>query len=113
MPGSGERLLVYGAYGYTARLVLPKLEALGIEVVVAGRNAEKTEESWVRAVEYFEAMDPPGLLDVAAMCNNLAYLRRAVGDYDQAETYFLKALEILEKRQPRPPSAGVTELEPR
>ena len=26
---------------------------------------------------------------------------------------FLKALEILEKRQPRPPSAGVTELEPR
>jgi short subunit dehydrogenase-like uncharacterized protein len=41
---SRERLLVYGAYGYTARLILPKLKALGIDVVVAGRDAAKTEE---------------------------------------------------------------------
>ena len=41
---SKNRLLVYGAYGYTARLLLPKLKALGIDVVVAGRNAEKTDQ---------------------------------------------------------------------
>jgi len=60
-------------------------------------RTEDTERSWNLAVEYFEAMDPPGLLDVAAMCNNLAYLRRAAGDYDAAETYFLKALEIMHR----------------
>lgn len=57
-------------------------------------RTEDAEATWNRAVEYFEAMDPPGLLDVAAMCNNLAYLRRAAGDYEAAETFFLKALEI-------------------
>lgn len=44
MSRSKNRLLVYGAYGYTARLLLPKLKALGIDVVVAGRNAEKTDQ---------------------------------------------------------------------
>jgi len=39
---SGQCLLVYGAYGYTARLVLPRLAQLGIDFVVAGREAEKT-----------------------------------------------------------------------
>lgn len=57
-------------------------------------RTKDAEDAWNRAVEHFEAMDPPGLLDVAAMCNNLAFLRRAAGDYDKAETYFLKALEI-------------------
>lgn len=55
---------------------------------------EETEKAWTLAVEHFEAMDPPGLLDVVALCNNLAFLRRSAGDYDKAETYFLKALEI-------------------
>lgn len=55
---------------------------------------DEAATAWRRAVDYFEAMDPPALLDVAAMCNNLAFLRRAVGDLDEAEAYFLKALEI-------------------
>ena len=66
---------------------------LGAVYDLMGRR-EETENAWTRAVEHFEAMDPPGLLDVAAMCNNLAFLRRSAGDYDAAETYFLKALEI-------------------
>ena len=40
---SSQRLLVYGAYGYTARLFLPRLKQLGVDFVVAGRDAARTE----------------------------------------------------------------------
>ncbi len=57
-------------------------------------NAERAAACWEQAIVQFEKLDPPALLDVAAMCNNLAFLRKAVGDFDGAESYFLKALEI-------------------
>jgi short subunit dehydrogenase-like uncharacterized protein len=37
-------LLIYGANGYTARLLLPRLRELGVEVIVAGRNRHAVEE---------------------------------------------------------------------
>ncbi|KPJ82973.1 MAG: hypothetical protein AMS19_06030 [Gemmatimonas sp. SG8_23] len=43
MPTSPGQLLVYGAYGYTARLLLPKLREQGVEFVVAGRDRARTE----------------------------------------------------------------------
>lgn len=42
---TGDRLLVYGGYGYTARLLLPGLKKLGVDFIVAGRDAAKTEET--------------------------------------------------------------------
>ena len=50
--------------------------------------------SWEKALEFFENSDPPAPLDVAAMCNNLAFLHRSAEDLEEAETYLLKALEI-------------------
>ena len=41
---SAERLLVYGATGYTGKLVLERAAALGLDVVAAGRNADKLKE---------------------------------------------------------------------
>lgn len=36
---------MYGAYGYTASLVLPRLVDRGIDFIVAGRDAARTEET--------------------------------------------------------------------
>ena len=69
---------------------------LGAVYDAAGRFDE-AEESWRRAADYFKNTDPPAWLDVAAMWNNLAFLRRSVEDLEQAETYFLKALEIVHR----------------
>jgi tetratricopeptide (TPR) repeat protein len=57
-------------------------------------NAERAQACWEKALDIFERLDPPALLDVAAMCNNLAFLRKGAGDFESAEAYFLKALEI-------------------
>lgn len=37
------KILVYGAYGYTGRLIVDECLAKGITPVIAGRNAEKTK----------------------------------------------------------------------
>lgn len=58
-------------------------------------QTHKAAEHWLTAIEYFERHEPPLLLDVAAMANNLGFLYKAAGDLDAAETYFLQALEIL------------------
>lgn len=58
-------------------------------------NGQRAAEFWQRALEIFEQADPPQPLDVAGLSNNLAYLKKAAGDIDAAETHFLKALEIL------------------
>lgn len=56
---------------------------------------ERAVELWEQAMQYFEKADPPLLLDVAAMANNIAFLKKAEGNLDAAESNFLKALEIL------------------
>ena len=39
-----QRLLVYGATGYTGKLVLARAAELGIDVLASGRNADKLKE---------------------------------------------------------------------
>ena len=58
-------------------------------------NVEKAARHWLMAIDYFEREDPPLLLDIAAMANNLGFLYKANGQHDPAETNFLRALEIL------------------
>lgn len=55
---------------------------------------DKAGEHWHLAIEFFERQEPPLLLDIAAMANNLGFLYKAAGDLDSAETQFLRALEI-------------------
>ncbi|KAB2640616.1 MAG: tetratricopeptide repeat protein [Verrucomicrobia bacterium] len=55
----------------------------------------RAADHWREAIACFERHDPPLLLDVAALANNLGFLAKADKDLDAAETYFLKALEIL------------------
>jgi short subunit dehydrogenase-like uncharacterized protein len=38
MVEAGKTLLVYGANGYTARLLMPRLRALGLKMIAAGRD---------------------------------------------------------------------------
>ncbi len=58
-------------------------------------NVEQAEAAWKNSLDCFERHDPPLLLDVAAMANNLGALRKAAGDLGSAEGYYLRALEIL------------------
>ncbi len=67
---------------------------LGAAYDETGRE-DKAGEHWQRAIEFFERHDPPLMLDVAAMTNNLGFLHKAAGNLDMAETHFLRALEIL------------------
>lgn len=55
---------------------------------------ERAVSNWHKAIEFFEKNEPPLLLDVAAMSNNLGFIAKANGDLDTAESHFLKALEI-------------------
>lgn len=55
----------------------------------------KAISSWEKAISCFEQHEPPLLHDVASLANNLGVLAKSSGDLDTAETYFLRALEIL------------------
>lgn len=57
-------------------------------------NDPMAAEHWTKASDYFERNDPPLLIDVAAMANNLGFLNRQAGNLEEAETHFLRALEI-------------------
>ncbi len=56
---------------------------------------EHAVNNWKIAMEFFERHEPPLLLDIAAMANNLGFIAKAAGDLDTAESSFLRALEIL------------------
>ncbi len=58
-------------------------------------HADKAAEHWQTAISFFERNDPPLLLDVATMANNLGFLYKYAGDFDAAESCFLRSLEIL------------------
>jgi tetratricopeptide (TPR) repeat protein len=60
-------------------------------------NSERAAELWQQAIHYFETAEPPALLDVASMANNIAYLKKAAGDVEGSEAHFLRALEILHR----------------
>jgi short subunit dehydrogenase-like uncharacterized protein len=59
-------ILIYGAYGYTGRLIVDQLLAMGIKPVVAGRNAAKTKAyADEKGLEYmaFDINDAKALVD--------------------------------------------------
>ncbi len=56
---------------------------------------EAAVRHWQVAMEFFEKNEPPLLLDIAAMANNLGFISKAAGDLDTAESHFLRALEIV------------------
>jgi len=58
-------------------------------------NQDQMVEAWQAAVTFFENHEPPLLMDVAAMSNNLGFTAKANGDLDMAEDCFLKSLEIM------------------
>jgi tetratricopeptide (TPR) repeat protein len=68
--------------------------ALGAAYDSLGRQ-DKAATQWTQAILYFESHDPPLMMDIAAMANNLGFLYKAGGDLDAAESYFLRALEIV------------------
>lgn len=60
-------------------------------------HAERAVHHWEVAISYFEKCTPTPSLDIAALSNNIAFLKKALGDLDGAENHLLKALEILHR----------------
>lgn len=58
-------------------------------------RTDKAVEHWQTAITFFERNDPPLFLDVATMANNLGFLYKFAGNFDAAESCFLRSLEIL------------------
>lgn len=56
---------------------------------------EQAVAQWHNAIDFFERHEPPLLLDIAAIANNLGFIAKAAGDLETAEAHFLRALEIL------------------
>ncbi len=56
---------------------------------------DRVISSWESAVSNFEKHDPPMMMDVAAIINNLGFTAKSAGNLDAAEDYFLRALEIM------------------
>ncbi len=71
---------------------------------------DKVLDAWQKALGFFEKNDPPLMMDMAAMCNNLGFTAKAGGDLDSAEDFFLKSLEIMhaEVGQNHPETASVS-----
>jgi tetratricopeptide (TPR) repeat protein len=67
---------------------------LGAAYDSMGRE-DKAGEQWLLAIDFFKLHEPPLMLDVAAMDNNLGFLHKAAGILEMAETHFLRALEVL------------------
>jgi len=51
-------------------------------------------EHYTKAIRLFESLDPPAYVDVIEVCNNVAFLLKATGDFDQAEIYYIKGLQV-------------------
>jgi short subunit dehydrogenase-like uncharacterized protein len=91
MMSSAPNLLVYGANGYTARLLLPELRARGIDFIVAGRNAERVNEV-ARAFDVPARVFP--LDDLQSLARGLAgieYVVNAAGPFLRTAEPLLRA----------------------
>lgn len=60
-------------------------------------NFERAIHHWEVAISYFEKTQPPSPMMIAALSNNIAYLKKSLGDLDGAETSLLVALEIFHR----------------
>lgn len=55
----------------------------------------ETVHHWQLASQYYETNEPPLLVDVATIANNLGFLYKNAEDLDSAENCFLRALQIM------------------
>jgi len=59
-----------------------------------GGEPEQAKSHYERAIESFERTNPPAVLDIADLSNNLSFIYEAEGDFTKAEALLLSALKI-------------------
>lgn len=86
-----QTIMIYGATGYTGKMVALQAKKVGLEVVIAGRNrqklAELAETLGVRA-EVFDLNDPA---TIPAHLDNIALVLNCAGPFAQTAAAFMKA----------------------
>jgi len=85
------RLLIYGATGYTGRLIAAEAKRLGCDVVLAGRNAERLERlgASLRLPWYAVGLDEAGELDRALA--DVDVVLHAAGPFSVTARWMLEA----------------------
>ncbi|MEP2774614.1 MAG: tetratricopeptide repeat protein [Luteolibacter sp.] len=74
---------------------LGRLHALLGAIYDGMDRPERVISAWEKAVEYFEKHEPPLMMDVAGLRNNLGFIAKASGDLDAAEDHFLHSLQLM------------------
>ncbi len=77
---------------YTEQLA--RINASVAVVCDSGDDEDGAIKYYERSIELFERLDPPSVLDVADLCNNLAFIYKSRGDFETAEGLYLKGLQI-------------------
>ncbi len=90
---SGDRCLIYGAYGYTGELAVREARAFGIEPILSGRNPEKLQavaERWGQGME----IRPVGLDDedaLAAALSDVGVVLHCAGPFSATSRPMVRA----------------------
>ena len=74
-----------------------QLARISASVAVVYDSAGSVDEAitfYEHSITLFEQLNPPALLDVAELCNNVGYLYKSKNDFDKAEARYLNALQI-------------------
>ena len=88
--------LLEGNADYTEALA--RISASVAVVYETDGNTDESITFYERSIALFQRMDPPSLIDIASLCNNLAYIHKSCGDFKTAESLYLKALEIYHEK---------------
>lgn len=84
--------LLDGDHAYTEQL--GRISASVGVIYDETENIPEAKRFYERAVQLFYRLDPPALLDIAELKNNIAFLYESEGNDKQAEALFLDALKI-------------------
>lgn len=79
----------------SARNADEAIARVSTQLAIIHDNAGEAEQAiphYERAIDSYNELHPPAILDVASLSNNLAFLYEETGNFDRAETLLLTAL---------------------
>lgn len=86
-----DRVLLYGATGYTGRLVAGRLAAAGFDIIVAGRNAARVQQVADDLAVRWIAFDLTDRRQIEGVLADTTVVLHAAGPFDDTATPMLDA----------------------
>ena len=89
--GMTERLMIYGATGYTGKLVAAEAVRCGVEVVLAGRNTKKLKAVAERLGSPFQTIALEDANGLRAALKDVAAVLHVAGPFSQTAAPMVEA----------------------